>query len=69
LGGRELLLTCPSALPQRSQGSSQPPSVQLWVSFDRKPMRVAQFVTKHPITVSGDFREDLLSASFAEDAL
>ncbi|XP_040471960.1 sortilin-related receptor isoform X4 [Falco naumanni] len=31
------------------QGSSQPPSVQLWVSFNRKPMRVAQFVTKHPI--------------------
>ncbi|KAM9255799.1 sortilin-related receptor isoform 2-T2 [Cariama cristata] len=30
-------------------GSSQPPSVQLWVSFNRKPMRVAQFVTKHPI--------------------
>ncbi|XP_051668172.1 sortilin-related receptor isoform X3 [Manacus candei] len=30
-------------------GSSEPPSVQLWVSFNRKPMRVAQFVTKHPI--------------------
>uniref|UniRef100_A0A8C5JAQ0 Sortilin-related receptor n=1 Tax=Junco hyemalis TaxID=40217 RepID=A0A8C5JAQ0_JUNHY len=33
----------------RLLGSSQPPSVQLWVSFNRKPMRVAQFVTKHPI--------------------
>ncbi|XP_065553451.1 sortilin-related receptor isoform X3 [Lathamus discolor] len=33
----------------RLPGSSQPPSVQLWVSFNRKPMRVAQFVTKHPI--------------------
>ncbi|NXP41491.1 SORL protein, partial [Leiothrix lutea] len=37
----------------RLLGSSQPPSVQLWVSFNRKPMRVAQFVTKHPIKVSG----------------
>lgn len=53
--GRELLLTCPSALPQRLLGSSQPPSIQLWVSFNRKPMRVAQFITKHPIKVSGDF--------------
>ncbi|NWR24900.1 SORL protein, partial [Emberiza fucata] len=33
----------------RLLGSSQPASVQLWVSFNRKPMRVAQFVTKHPI--------------------
>uniref|UniRef100_A0A669Q0W2 Sortilin-related receptor n=1 Tax=Phasianus colchicus TaxID=9054 RepID=A0A669Q0W2_PHACC len=33
----------------RLLGSSQPSSVQLWVSFNRKPMRVAQFVTKHPI--------------------
>lgn len=60
---------CPSALLQRLQGSSQPPSVQLWVSFNRKPMRAAQFITKHPIKVSGHFREDLLSASFAKDAL
>ncbi|KAM5310926.1 sortilin-related receptor isoform 1-T6 [Glossophaga mutica] len=30
-------------------GSQQPPSVQLWVSFGRKPMRAAQFVTRHPI--------------------
>lgn len=41
---------------QRLLGSSQPPSVQLWVSFNRKPMRVAQFVTKHPIKVSGASR-------------
>uniref|UniRef100_A0A8C9EZB7 Sortilin-related receptor n=1 Tax=Pavo cristatus TaxID=9049 RepID=A0A8C9EZB7_PAVCR len=33
----------------RLLGSLQPSSVQLWVSFNRKPMRVAQFVTKHPI--------------------
>lgn len=30
-------------------GSQQPSSVQLWVSFGRKPMRAAQFVTRHPI--------------------
>ncbi|KAF3823676.1 hypothetical protein GH733_007144 [Mirounga leonina] len=30
-------------------GSLQPSSVQLWVSFGRKPMRAAQFVTRHPI--------------------
>lgn len=30
-------------------GSQQQSSVQLWVSFGRKPMRAAQFVTKHPI--------------------
>lgn len=43
-----------SPLPwQHLSGSQQPPSVQLWVSFGRKPMRVAQFVTRHPINVSG----------------
>uniref|UniRef100_A0A452SQB1 Sortilin-related receptor n=1 Tax=Ursus americanus TaxID=9643 RepID=A0A452SQB1_URSAM len=30
-------------------GIPQPSSVQLWVSFGRKPMRAAQFVTRHPI--------------------
>nr|XP_008162766.1 sortilin-related receptor isoform X1 [Chrysemys picta bellii] len=30
-------------------GSQQQTSVQLWVSFNRKPMRAAQFVTRHPI--------------------
>ncbi|XP_036268500.1 sortilin-related receptor isoform X1 [Pipistrellus kuhlii] len=30
-------------------GSPQLPSVQLWVSFGRKPMQAAQFVTRHPI--------------------
>lgn len=38
---------------QQLLGSQQPPSVQLWVSFGRKPMRAAQFVTRHPINVSG----------------
>lgn len=33
----------------RPLGSQQPSSVQLWVSFGRKPMRAAQFVTRHPI--------------------
>nr|XP_034995004.1 sortilin-related receptor isoform X2 [Zootoca vivipara] len=28
---------------------TQQPSVQLWVSFNRKPMQPAQFVTRHPI--------------------
>ncbi|KYO39024.1 sortilin-related receptor isoform B [Alligator mississippiensis] len=30
-------------------GGQQQPSVQLWVSFNRKPMQAAQFVTRHPI--------------------
>ncbi|XP_075460478.1 sortilin-related receptor isoform X2 [Ascaphus truei] len=30
-------------------GSKQQSSVQLWVSYNRKPMRSAQFVTRHPI--------------------
>uniref|UniRef100_A0A5F9DAM4 Sortilin-related receptor n=1 Tax=Oryctolagus cuniculus TaxID=9986 RepID=A0A5F9DAM4_RABIT len=30
-------------------GSPLQSSVQLWVSFGRKPMRAAQFVTRHPI--------------------
>lgn len=38
---------------QHLLGSQHPPSVQLWVSFGRKPMRAAQFVTRHPINVSG----------------
>nr|XP_033774457.1 sortilin-related receptor isoform X1 [Geotrypetes seraphini] len=31
-------------------GSQEKSSVQLWVSFNRRPMRAAQFMTKHPIT-------------------
>ncbi|MBN3300436.1 SORL protein, partial [Amia calva] len=31
-------------------GSHEPASVQLWVSYNRKPMRAAQFMTRHPIT-------------------
>lgn len=57
----------PSAPPQRLLGSSQPPSVQLWVSFNRKPMRVAQFVTKHPIKVSGAVQDDLPAAGQREE--
>ncbi|XP_072283121.1 sortilin-related receptor [Pyxicephalus adspersus] len=30
--------------------SKDPFSVQLWVSYNRKPMRSAQFITRHPIT-------------------
>ncbi|XP_042329909.1 sortilin-related receptor-like [Sceloporus undulatus] len=33
----------------RLLGSQQQTSVQLWVSFNRKPMQAAQFVTRHPI--------------------
>lgn len=66
---RELLVTSPSTLPQRLLGGSQLPSAQLWVSFNRKPMRVAQFVTKHPIKVSDAFREELLSPSFTKNTL
>ncbi|KAL4608616.1 sortilin-related receptor [Arapaima gigas] len=31
-------------------GSKEPSSVQLWVSYNRQPMRAAQFNTRHPIT-------------------
>ncbi|XP_048838564.1 LOW QUALITY PROTEIN: sortilin-related receptor [Brienomyrus brachyistius] len=31
-------------------GSQEPSSVQLWVSYNRQPMRAAQFNTRHPIT-------------------
>ncbi|TSX58295.1 Sortilin-related receptor [Bagarius yarrelli] len=30
-------------------GSHEPQSVQLWVSYNRQPMRAAQFNTRHPI--------------------
>ncbi|XP_077396383.1 sortilin-related receptor [Festucalex cinctus] len=31
-------------------GSTEPSSVQLWVSYNRQPMKAAQFRTRHPIT-------------------
>ncbi|XP_029570089.1 sortilin-related receptor-like [Salmo trutta] len=31
-------------------GSHEPSSVQLWVSYNRQPMKAAQFMTRHPIT-------------------
>ncbi|XP_038154114.1 sortilin-related receptor isoform X1 [Cyprinodon tularosa] len=31
-------------------GSRTPSSVQLWVSYNRQPMKAAQFMTRHPIT-------------------
>uniref|UniRef100_A0A3Q1ID25 Sortilin-related receptor n=1 Tax=Anabas testudineus TaxID=64144 RepID=A0A3Q1ID25_ANATE len=31
-------------------GSHEPSSVQLWVSYNRQPMKAAQFRTRHPIT-------------------
>ncbi|XP_076146177.1 sortilin-related receptor [Alosa pseudoharengus] len=31
-------------------GSHQPATVQLWVSYNRQPMKSAQFQTRHPIT-------------------
>ncbi|KAF3847223.1 hypothetical protein F7725_020251, partial [Dissostichus mawsoni] len=31
-------------------GSHAPSSVQLWVSYNRQPMKAAQFMTRHPIT-------------------
>ncbi|KAJ8343111.1 hypothetical protein SKAU_G00330390 [Synaphobranchus kaupii] len=31
-------------------GSKEPSSVQLWVSYNRQPMRAAQIMTRHPIT-------------------
>ncbi|XP_057695606.1 sortilin-related receptor [Corythoichthys intestinalis] len=31
-------------------GSAEPSSVQLWVSYNRQPMKAAQFRTRHPIT-------------------
>ncbi|KAG9348558.1 hypothetical protein JZ751_002294 [Albula glossodonta] len=32
------------------QVGHEPSSVQLWVSYNRKPMRAARFMTRHPIT-------------------
>ncbi|CAB1348795.1 unnamed protein product, partial [Coregonus sp. 'balchen'] len=32
-------------------GSHEPSSIQLWVSYNRQPMKAAQFMTRHPITV------------------
>ncbi|XP_043936973.1 sortilin-related receptor [Protopterus annectens] len=31
-------------------GSYMPSTVQLWVSYNRKPMKLAQILTKHPVT-------------------
>ncbi|XP_035288047.1 sortilin-related receptor-like isoform X1 [Anguilla anguilla] len=31
-------------------GSQEPSTVQLWVSYNRQPMRAAQIMTRHPIT-------------------
>ncbi|RVE64659.1 hypothetical protein OJAV_G00128190 [Oryzias javanicus] len=31
-------------------GSHEPSTVQLWVSYNRQPMKAAQFMTRHPIT-------------------
>ncbi|KAJ8276085.1 hypothetical protein COCON_G00078370 [Conger conger] len=31
-------------------GSKEPSTVQLWVSYNRQPMKAAQIVTRHPIT-------------------
>lgn len=39
-------------LLQKLFGSHEPSSVQLWVSYNRQPMKAAQFMTRHPITVS-----------------
>nr|XP_040048113.1 sortilin-related receptor [Gasterosteus aculeatus aculeatus] len=35
---------------QKLFGSHQPASVQLWVSYNRQPMKAAHFMTRHPIT-------------------
>uniref|UniRef100_H3DA53 Sortilin-related receptor n=1 Tax=Tetraodon nigroviridis TaxID=99883 RepID=H3DA53_TETNG len=46
LRDRYLFATTTQKLP----GSQEPSSVQLWVSYNRQPMRAAQFMTRHPIT-------------------
>ncbi len=46
-----VLSLCPLFL-QKLFGSHEPSSVQLWVSYNRQPMKAAQFMTRHPITVS-----------------
>ncbi|XP_029700330.1 sortilin-related receptor isoform X2 [Takifugu rubripes] len=38
------------ATTTRLFGSHEPSSVQLWVSYNRQPMKAAQFMTRHPIT-------------------
>lgn len=47
---RKLKLRCLS--PQKLFGSHESSSVQLWVSYNRQPMKAARFMTRHPITVS-----------------
>ena len=37
---------------QKLLGRPETSSVQLWVSYNRQPMKAAQFMTRHPITVS-----------------
>lgn len=46
----QLKLHCLS--PQKLFGSQESSSVQLWVSYNRQPMKAARFMTRHPITVS-----------------
>lgn len=46
----KLKLHCLS--PQKLFGSQESSSVQLWVSYNRQPMKAARFMTRHPITVS-----------------
>uniref|UniRef100_A0A6Q2ZM28 Sortilin-related receptor n=1 Tax=Esox lucius TaxID=8010 RepID=A0A6Q2ZM28_ESOLU len=38
------------ATTSRTLLGSQKPTVQLWVSYNRQPMKAAQFMTRHPIT-------------------
>uniref|UniRef100_A0A8C3A547 Sortilin-related receptor n=1 Tax=Cyclopterus lumpus TaxID=8103 RepID=A0A8C3A547_CYCLU len=38
------------ATTTRLFGRHDPSSVQLWVSYNRQPMKAAQFMTRHPIT-------------------
>nr|XP_061781469.1 sortilin-related receptor-like isoform X2 [Nerophis lumbriciformis] len=39
-----------ATITKKLLGSREPLSVQLWVSYDRQPMKAAQFMTRHPIT-------------------
>ncbi|XP_061923873.1 sortilin-related receptor-like [Entelurus aequoreus] len=38
-----------ATITKKLLGSREPLSVQLWVSYDRQPMKAAQFMTRHPI--------------------
>uniref|UniRef100_A0A671NK63 Sortilin-related receptor n=1 Tax=Sinocyclocheilus anshuiensis TaxID=1608454 RepID=A0A671NK63_9TELE len=50
IGNKNTFELIMNVFPQTLFGSPESQSVQLWVSYNRQPMRAAQFNTRHPIT-------------------